>query len=170
MTDREKKFHECVKRTLVFGNGKKIAPVFICAADRLGLDDMCRGSDSTITSSDPEYRENGLDNVVSGRNCIGCPFCKVYYYFGEAAHYLKDHLLVAVKNADAFPGLLDSLRSIVIARFLWPLIAKVKARCYLTLTERDCDLMREKAEMSSNVELIKLLADIEAFCKENNIK
>lgn len=170
MTDRERKFHECAKRTLILENGKKIVPVFLCVANNVGLEDSCRGSDGSIQSSDPEYKENGLEGIISGRNCLGCPFSRINYYFGEALHFMKDFFIVARKNKDLPPALEDTVRSNIIVRLLFPLVAKVRARCYLTLTDRDCDYIRSKIESYTNVELIKLLSDIENFCKENNIK
>lgn len=170
MTDREKKFHECAKRTLIFDNGKKILPVFLCMVDGMNFDNACYGSDGNILSSDPELRENALETVINGRSCIGCPFCRINYYFGEAVHFFKDALLAARRNKDAYPQLENVLKSRVVLGLLFPLVAKVKTRCYLSLTERDCNSIKDSIEGLSADQILKLLIDIEAFCKENNIK
>ena len=170
MTDRETKFHECVKRTLLLDNGKKISPAFMCIANNAGLENPCHGSDGNIPSSDPEYKENGLEGLISGRNCLGCPFCRIFYYFGEAVHFFKDCFIVAKKNEEMYPTFIDTVRTRVIIGLFLPLIAKVRMRCYLTLTERECEHFRDKIEACSITELIKLLTDIEIFCKENNIR
>lgn len=169
MDNRERKFHECIKRTLFFDNGKKIAPVCFCMTNNSGLDNMCYGSSESVMSSDPEYRE--VQNYVSGRSCIGCAFSRIKYYFSDAVRMLKSLGLSAMqKEMTTGCGYKDYIRSVILNNLLFPLFDKVKARCYLTVSDSDYKYFRNKVGDYSYNDLVKLVVELDKFCDENGIK
>lgn len=169
MSDYPKKIHECFKRTLLFGSGKKIKPVVFCFGNNTFLDsNICNGAIEASPEDEREYRERFV-YYPNGSRCASCPFLKSSEYTSDALKVLK------ICGAMCFQEVGNERRKDIFTSlcrdgFLVPLLDRVKARCYLTFNDSDRRMIYDKIMRMNFEQMFTLIEKIDAFCKENNIK
>ena len=170
MSDYPKKIHECFKRTLLFGSGKKVRPMALCFVNNFFQDSPCAG---TREASDEEMRENNqlYASYPNGSRCASCPFLKSGEYVSDILRELKTFgLFCAQDNSEVGERRKGYFNCLCMDYFFQPLLDRTKSRCYLTFDETD---KRNAWNMLHKLDfdgLIRLIDDIENFCKANDIK
>ena len=171
MSDYPKKIHECFKRTLVFGSGKKVRPFSLCFASGYAYEAVCEG---TSEASSEEQRENRelYGSFPNGSRCASCPFLKSGEYVSDALRILRTYGLLIFQEASGEGA--ERKKSVFVSScldgFFMPLLDRVRARCYLTFDEMDRKTVINKLHDMDFKEMFELVEKLNIFCKENDIK
>ena len=170
MSDYPKKIHECFKRTLTFSSGKKIKPVAVCFANSFFLESPCSG---TTTASEEDQRENRdlYCNFPNDSRCASCPFLKYGEYISDALRVLKTFGIFCTQdNTDVGESRKRYFYNVCIDYLFAPLLDRVKSRCYLTFDDVDKKTTIKTLRNMDFNSMLRLIDEMEKFCKENNIK